>query len=171
VPLCPNALESIANSKSCLPSAKGLLDQRQTRYAVRAQRGRRPPDTSAANLRSGEFYGNEGATSQPSRIDWTRPEKTHRLFGRRLAQQLVRHVDYDTEYASVSTRVNTRRTLSNTFSDTLSNTFSEATLVHSGVYDLLMKIFFHRVQKSIPFRLHTKDYSKYSNCQWLRFMF
>jgi hypothetical protein len=79
----------------------------------------------------------------------------------------------------VSTRVNTRRTLFNTFSDTLSNTFSdtlsntlsEATLVHSGVYDLLMKIFFHRVQKSIPFRLHTKDYPKYSNYQWLGFMF
>ena len=141
------------------------------RYALRADGNHLTHQLLPANFRSGRLYGNEGATSQASRIDWTRPEKTHRLFGRRLAQQLVRHVDYDTEYASVSTRVNTRRTLSNTFSDTLSNTLSEATLVHSGVYDLLMKIFFHRVQKSIPFRLHTKDYPKYSNCQWLGFMF
>jgi hypothetical protein len=34
-------------NQSCLPSAKGLLDQRHTRYAVRTQRGRRPPDASA----------------------------------------------------------------------------------------------------------------------------
>jgi len=35
---------------------------------------------------------------QPSSIGWTRPEKTHRSFGSRLAQQIVRYVSYDTEY-------------------------------------------------------------------------
>ena len=154
------------------------------RYALSADGDHLTHQLLPANFRSGELYGNEGATLQLSRIDWTRPEKTHRLFGSRLAQQLARHVDYDTEYASVSTRVNTREntfqyilryTLQYTLQYTLRNhspkPLSETTLVHSDVYDLLMKIFFHRVQKRIPFPLHTKDYSKYSNCQWLRFMF
>jgi hypothetical protein len=44
------------------------------------------------------FYGYAGGTPQPSSTGWTRPEKAHRLFGSRLAQQVVRHVDYDTEY-------------------------------------------------------------------------
>jgi len=38
------------------------------------------------------------ATTQPSSIGWSRPEKIHRLFGSRLAQQIVRHVKYDVEY-------------------------------------------------------------------------
>jgi hypothetical protein len=46
----------------------------------------------------GELYGYESATVQPSSIGWTRPEKTHRLFGSRLAQQIVKHVKYDAEY-------------------------------------------------------------------------
>jgi hypothetical protein len=51
-----------------------------------------------ANFRVGELYGYEGATLQPSSIGWARPEKTHRLFGSRLAQQTVKHVKYDAEY-------------------------------------------------------------------------
>jgi hypothetical protein len=78
------------------------------RYALSADGDHLTHQLLPANFHSGELYGNEGATSQPSRIDWTRLEKTHWLFRRRLAQQLVRHVDYDTEYASVSTRINTR---------------------------------------------------------------
>ena len=46
----------------------------------------------------GELHRHEGATGQPSSIGWTRPEKTHRSFGSRLAQQIARHVSYDTEY-------------------------------------------------------------------------
>jgi hypothetical protein len=51
-----------------------------------------------ANFRLGELYGYAGGTPQPSSTGWTRPEKTHRLFASRLAQQVVKHVDYDTEY-------------------------------------------------------------------------
>lgn len=51
-----------------------------------------------ANFRVGELHRHEGATGQPSSIGWTRPEKTHRSFGSRLAQQIARHVSYDTEY-------------------------------------------------------------------------
>jgi hypothetical protein len=88
-------------SQSCLPSAKELLDQRQTRYAVRALSADGDHPTHRllpANFRLGELYGYESGTPQPSSIGWTRPEKTHRLFGSRLAQQIVKHVYYDTEY-------------------------------------------------------------------------
>lgn len=51
-----------------------------------------------ANFRFGELYRHEGATGQPSSTGWSRPDKTHRSFGSRLAQQLVRHVSYDTEH-------------------------------------------------------------------------
>jgi len=159
VPLCPNALESITNSKSsplhqscylgtrrafhilhrilsascvlniimssdfggrrrlgssainraCLPRRdSSISDRLGMRYTLSADGDHLTHQLLPANFRSGELYGNEGATSQLSRIDCTRPEKTHRLFGSRLAQQLARHVDYDMEYASVSTRVNTR---------------------------------------------------------------
>jgi hypothetical protein len=87
--------------QSCLPSAKDLLDQRQTRYAVRALSADGDHPTHQllpANFRLGELYGYEGGTPQPSSIGWTRPKKTHRLFGSRLAQQIVKHVYYDTEY-------------------------------------------------------------------------
>jgi hypothetical protein len=87
--------------QSCLPSAKELLNQRQTRYEVRALGTDSDHPTHQrlpANFRLGELYGYEGGTPQPSSIGWTRPEKTHRLFGSRLAQQVVKHVVYDTEH-------------------------------------------------------------------------
>jgi hypothetical protein len=87
--------------QSCLPSTKDLLDQRQTRYAVRALGGDSDHPTHQllpANFRLGELYGYEGGTPQPSSIGWTKPEKAHQLFGSRLAQQLVNHADYDTEH-------------------------------------------------------------------------
>lgn len=46
----------------------------------------------------GELYGYEETTVQPSSIGWTRPEKTHRLFGSRLAQQVIKHIKYDVEH-------------------------------------------------------------------------
>lgn len=88
-------------SQACLPCAKDLLDHRQTRYAVRAlgANGDHPThQLLPANFRLGELYGYEGSTPQLSSIGWTRPEKTHRLFGSRLAQQIVKHVDYDVEH-------------------------------------------------------------------------
>lgn len=87
--------------QACLPSARDLLDHRQTRYAVRAlgADGDHPThQLLPANFRLGELYGYESATAQPSSIGWSRPEKTHRLFGSRLAQQIVRHVKYDAEH-------------------------------------------------------------------------
>jgi hypothetical protein len=87
--------------QSCLPSAKDLLDQRQTRYAVRAVSvdGDHPThQLLPANFRLGELYGYGGGTPQLFSIGWTRPERTHRPFGSRLAQQIVKHVYYDTEY-------------------------------------------------------------------------
>jgi hypothetical protein len=51
----------------------------------------RPPDAL-------ELYRHEGATGQPSSTGWTRPEKMHRSLGSGLAQQIVKHVDYDTEH-------------------------------------------------------------------------
>lgn len=88
-------------AQACLPCAKDLLDHRQTRYAVRAlgANGDHPThQLLPANFRLGELYGYEGSTPQLSSIGWTRPEKTHRLFGSRLAQQIVKHVDYDMEH-------------------------------------------------------------------------
>lgn len=88
-------------AQACLPCAKDLLDYRQTRYAVRAldANGDHPThQLLPANFRLGELYGYEGNTPQLSSIGWIRPEKTHRLFGSRLAQQIVKHVDYDVEH-------------------------------------------------------------------------
>ena len=79
----------------CLPPTKNLLDHRQTRYAVRAlsANGDHPAhQLLPANFRLSELYGYESATVQPSSIGWARPEKTHRLFGSRLAQQIVKYV-------------------------------------------------------------------------------
>jgi len=87
--------------QACLPFARDLLDHRQTRYAVRALSANGDHPTHQllpTNFRLGELYGYESATAQPSSIGWSRPEKTHRLFGSRLAQQIVRHVKYDAEY-------------------------------------------------------------------------
>jgi hypothetical protein len=84
-----------------LPRAKDLLDHRQTRYAVRALTADGDHPTHQllpANFRLGELYRHEGATGQPSSTGWTRLEKTHRLLGSSLAQQVVKHVSYDTEY-------------------------------------------------------------------------
>jgi hypothetical protein len=83
------------------PCAKDLLDHRQTRYAVRALTADGDHPTHRllpTNFRLGELYRHEGATGQPSSIGWTRLEKTHRLLGDRLAQQVVKHVSYDLEY-------------------------------------------------------------------------
>jgi hypothetical protein len=87
--------------QACLPSARDLLDHRQTRYAVRAlgANGDHPThQLLPANFRFGELYCYESATAQPSSIGWARPEKTHRVFGSRLAQQIVKHVKYDAEH-------------------------------------------------------------------------
>jgi hypothetical protein len=87
--------------QACLPFARDLLNHRQTRYAVRALSANGDHPTHQllpTNFRLGELYGYESATAQPSSIGWSRPEKTHRLFGSRLAQQIVRHVKYDAEY-------------------------------------------------------------------------
>jgi hypothetical protein len=84
-----------------LPCAGDLLDHRQTRYAVRALSADGDHPTHQllpTNFRLGELYRHEGATGQQSSTGWTRPEKTHRLLGSRLAQQVVKHVSYDTEY-------------------------------------------------------------------------
>lgn len=86
---------------SCLPDAQDLLDHRQTKFAMRALNangGHPTHQLLPANFRFGELHRHEGATGQPSSIGWTKPEKTHRSFGSRLAQQIVRHVSYDTEY-------------------------------------------------------------------------
>jgi hypothetical protein len=86
---------------SCLPDAQDLLDHRQTKFAMRALNANGDHPTHQllpANFRFGELHRHEGATGQPSSIGWTRPEKTHRSFGSRLAQQIARHVSYDTEY-------------------------------------------------------------------------
>jgi len=87
--------------ESGLPRAQDLLDYRQARYAVRAldADGDHPThQLLPTNFRHGELYRHEGATDDPSSTGWTRPEKTHRSFGSRLAQQIARHVNYDPEY-------------------------------------------------------------------------
>jgi hypothetical protein len=86
---------------SCLPDAQDLLDHRQTKFALRALSANGDHPTHQllpANFRFGELHRHEGATGQPSSIGWMRPEKAHRSFGSRLAQQIVRHVSYDIEY-------------------------------------------------------------------------
>lgn len=86
---------------ACLPNAQELLDHRQTKFAMRALSADGDHPTHQllpANFRLGELHRHEGATGQPSSIGWTKPEKTHRSFGSRLAQQIVKHVSYDTEY-------------------------------------------------------------------------
>lgn len=85
---------------SCLPTARDLLDHRQTRFASRALNADGDHPTHRllpANFRFSELHRHEGATGQPSSVGWTRPEKTHRSFGSRLSQQVARHVSYDTE--------------------------------------------------------------------------
>lgn len=92
---------SLLQQEACLPCARDLLDYRQTRYATRALNADGDHPTHQllpANFRFGEIYRHEGATGQPSSTGWSTPEKTHRSFGSRLAQQIVRHVYYDTEY-------------------------------------------------------------------------
>jgi hypothetical protein len=87
--------------QACLPPARDLLDQRQTRYAIRALSadGNHPThQLLPAGFRLGELYGYEETAVQPSSIGWTRPEKTHRLFGSRLAQQVIKHIKYDVEH-------------------------------------------------------------------------
>lgn len=86
---------------ACLPYAKDLLDQRQTQFAVRALGTAQEHPTHQllpANFRFGELYRHEGASGVPSSVGWARPDKTHRLLGGRLAQQVSRHVTYDTEH-------------------------------------------------------------------------
>lgn len=51
-----------------------------------------------ANFRFGELHQHKGTTGQLSTTGWPRPEKTHRSFGSRFAQQVARHITYDTEY-------------------------------------------------------------------------
>ena len=87
--------------QACLPSARDLLDQRQTRYAIRALGADGDHLTHQllpAGFRLGKLYGYEDTMVQPSSIGWTRPEKTHRLFGSRLAQQVIKHIKYDVEH-------------------------------------------------------------------------
>jgi hypothetical protein len=84
-----------------LPRAKDLLNNRQTRYAVRALTASGDHPTHQllpANFCLGELYRHDGATGQLSSTGWIRLEKTHRLLGGRLAQQVVKHVSYDIEY-------------------------------------------------------------------------
>jgi hypothetical protein len=67
---------------------------------TRARRGWRPPDASATACqlpaRWAVWLRRWHATAVQHRLD--KPEKMHRPFGSRLAQQVVRHVDYDTEH-------------------------------------------------------------------------
>jgi hypothetical protein len=98
--LRPTPLDFL-QQESCLPFAKDLLDHRQTRYAVRALSADRDHPTHQllpTNFRLGELYRHGGATGQQFSTGWTRLEKTHRLLGSRLAQQVVKHVSYDTEH-------------------------------------------------------------------------
>lgn len=86
---------------ACLPYARDLLDQRQSCFAVRALRAAQDHPTHQllpANFRLGELYRHEAATGLMSSVGWTRPDKAHRRFGSRLAQQVSKHVTYDTEH-------------------------------------------------------------------------
>jgi len=86
---------------ACLPYSGDLLDQRQSLFAVRALSAAQDHPTHQllpANFRFGELYRHEGATGHPSSVGWTRPDKAHRLFGSRLAQQVSKYVTYDTEH-------------------------------------------------------------------------
>jgi hypothetical protein len=93
--------QAFLQTASGLPNAQDLLDHCQTKFATRALNANRDHPMHQllpANFRFGELYRYKGATGQLSSIGWTRPEKTHRSFGSRLAQQIVRHVSYDTKY-------------------------------------------------------------------------
>ena len=86
---------------TCLPTPHDLLYRRQTRFAAQAlnANGNHPThQLLPTNFRLGELCRHEGATGQPSSIDWMGPERMHRSFGGRLAQQVARHTSYDTEY-------------------------------------------------------------------------
>jgi hypothetical protein len=92
---------SLPQDQACLPCAKELLDPRETRYLVRALSADGDHLTHQllpANFRLGELYEHESPIRHPSSTGWTRPEKTHRLFGSRLAQKVVKHVNYDKEH-------------------------------------------------------------------------
>lgn len=85
----------------CLPYARDLLDQRQSCFAVRALRAAQDHPTHQllpTNFRFGELYRHEAATGLMSSVGWTRPDKAHRRFGSRMAQQVSKHVTYDTEH-------------------------------------------------------------------------
>jgi retron-type reverse transcriptase len=65
---------------SCLPTARDLLDHRQTRFAARALNADGDHPTHQllpANFRFGDLHCHEGATGQQSSIGWMRPDKTH----------------------------------------------------------------------------------------------
>lgn len=99
--LLRSTLSKFLREASCLPSAQDLLDHRQMRYAIRALSADGDHPTHQllpASFRLGELYRHEGATGQLSSTGWTRPEKAHRSLGSRLAQQVVKHIVYDTEY-------------------------------------------------------------------------
>ncbi|KAM0714649.1 hypothetical protein Q7P37_009947 [Cladosporium fusiforme] len=86
---------------ACLPYSGDILDQRQLHFAVRALSAAQDHPTHQllpANFDFRELYRHEGATGHPSSVGWTRPDKAHRLFGSRLAQQVSKHVTYDTEH-------------------------------------------------------------------------
>lgn len=87
--------------QTCLPSARNLLDRHQTRYGIRALSvdcDDRTHQLLPADFRLDELYGYDETTVQPSSIGWTRLEKTHRLFGSRPAQQVIKHIKYDVEH-------------------------------------------------------------------------
>ena len=84
-----------------MPSTRDLFNQRQTRYAIRALGADSDHLTHQllpAGFQLGELYSYEDTMVQPSSIGWTRLEKTHRLFGSRLAQQVIKHIKYNIEH-------------------------------------------------------------------------
>ncbi|KAI7710683.1 hypothetical protein KC353_g9519, partial [Hortaea werneckii] len=86
---------------ACLPRAGQLLDNRQTRFAVRALAAAQDHPTHQLlppNFRMGQLYRHEGAVDRLSSVGWLSPDKTHRTLGGRLAQQIAKKLAYDTEY-------------------------------------------------------------------------
>ena len=84
-----------------MPSIRDLLNNYQTRYAVYALSTNSDHLTHQllpANLLLGELYKYKSVVVEPSSIGWIRLEKTHQLFGSRLAQQIVKHVSYNAEH-------------------------------------------------------------------------
>lgn len=88
--------------QACLPGARDLLNRRQTRYAVRALNTDGEYLTHQllpVNFRLDGLYDHRGGTTQSNSTGWTRPEMMHQLFGSKVAQQVMRHVDHDTEHS------------------------------------------------------------------------